>query len=112
MKKGEIYFADFSQENGESKDVRPVLIISNDVNNKHHSLITVAPLTSHVDQVYRFEVMLTQEESGLNKNSKVQCNQLRTISKKRIISAKPAGKISVGLIEKVYEAIKLHLDIH
>ena len=112
MKKGEIYFADLNPTvSSEIKKNRPVLIVSNDANNRYSSLITVIPLTSQVDKVYPFEVMLRTNDSGLPKASKAQCNQIRTISRQRITSSRTAGKISPELLFKIQSAIKLHLDM-
>jgi len=112
MKKGEIYFANLDPTVGsEIRKTRPVLIVSNDKNNKHHTLITVVPLTSQIARVYPFEVLLIQEDSNLLKDSKAQCNQIRTISKERLIGQKPAGKITDAMMIKVHNAIKLHLEI-
>lgn len=112
MKKGEIYFADLDPTVGsEIKKIRPVLIISNDENNRHHPLLTIVPLTSQVMRVYPFEVLLTRADSGLSKDSKAQCNQIRTTSKQRITQSKPAGKISEEIMLKIYDAIKLHLGM-
>ena len=112
MKKGEIYFADLDPTVGmEIKKTRPVLIVSNDENNQFHLLITVVPLTSKVSRVFPFEVFLSKEDSGLSKDSKAQCNQIRTISKQRISAVQPSGEISQDLMFKVQEALKLHLDL-
>lgn len=112
MKKGEIYFADLDPTVGsEIKKTRPVLIVSSDENNRQHALITVIPLTSQVIRVFPFEILLTQTDSGLPKDSKAQCNQIRAISKQRLIGSKPSGRISQDLMLKIHDAIKLHLDI-
>jgi mRNA interferase MazF len=112
MKKGDIYFANLDPTIGsEIKKTRPVVIVSNDANNRHSTRITVVPLTSQLDKVYPFEVLLQKSESGLNKASKAQCDQIRTISKKRLTSDKPSGKVNSKVLEKIYQAIKLHLDI-
>lgn len=112
MKKGDIYFASLDPTIGsEIKKTRPILIVSNNANNKHSTRITVVPLTSQTDKVYPFEVLLQKTESGLIKASKAQCDQIRTISKKRLTSDKPSGKVNNEILEKIYHAIKLHLDI-
>jgi mRNA interferase MazF len=112
MKKGEIFFANLAPTLGsEVKKTRPVLIVSNDVNNKISSLLTVIPLTSQTDKVYPFEVFLDKKHSKLSKDSKAQCNQIRTISKIRLQAGKPVGKITSALMEKIHQAIQLHLGI-
>lgn len=112
MRKGDIYFANLDPTVGaEIQKTRPVLIVSNDSNNRHHTLITVVPLTSQVERVYPFEVLLTQQDTGLRKDSKAQCNQIRTIAKQRIGSAKPAGKITTEMMEKIHNALQVHLGM-
>ncbi|MEG4574880.1 type II toxin-antitoxin system PemK/MazF family toxin [Microcoleus sp. N3A4] len=43
--------------------------------------VTILPITSNVSRIYPFEVLLNPEDSGLSKPSKVQAQQVRTISK-------------------------------
>ena len=111
MKRGDIYFANLDPTVGdETRKKRPVLIVSNNANNKVANTITVLPLTSNTKKVYPFEVLLPANQSGLNKDSKAQCHQIRTISKLRI-SGRKKGAIPENLMSKVDNAIKLHLDI-
>ena len=85
MKRGDLFFADLSPTVGsEINKRRPVLIVSNNANNRSASTVTVLPLTSNVSKVYPFEVALAAGESGLPKDSKVQAQQFRTIAKERI----------------------------
>jgi len=85
MRRGEIYYANLSPVVGsETNKRRPVLIVSNDANNRNAGTITILPITSNVSRVYPFEVLLAPEDSGLPKPSKVQAQQIRTISKQRI----------------------------
>lgn len=59
MKRGEIYYANLSPTVGsEVAKRRPVLIISNDANNRAASTVTILPITSNVSRVYLFEVLL------------------------------------------------------
>jgi len=111
MRRGEIYYADLDPTIGsEIKKKRPVLIISNDANNKAAATLTVIPITSNVTRVFAFEVRLEMKETGLNKPSKAQCQQIRTISKQRINSS-AVGKIDALILQKLEYALKLHLDI-
>ena len=87
MKRGEIYYANLSPTVGSEIDKRrPVLVVSNDANNRAANTVTILPITSNVTRVYPFEVLLNPEDSGLSKPSKVQAQQVRTISKQRITS--------------------------
>ena len=111
MKRGEIWFADLSPTRGsEIVKRRPVLIISNDANNRASSTITILPITSNVSKVYPFEVFLASAECGLPKDSKIQAQQIRTIAKERI-TCNSIGKLEKEKLREVDAAIRLHLGI-
>lgn len=109
MKRGEIYFANLDPTIGsEIKKKRPVLIVSNNANNKAATTVTVVPITSNTNKIFNFEVLLEIKYSGLSKISKAQCQQIRTISKIRI-EKKRVGLLSKEIMEKINAALKLHL---
>ncbi|MGL5806663.1 MAG: type II toxin-antitoxin system PemK/MazF family toxin [Xenococcaceae cyanobacterium] len=111
MKRGDIYYADLSPTIGsEIAKRRPILIVSNDINNRAASTITILPITSKVDRVYPFEILLQPEDSGLSKPSKIQAQQIRTISKQRIIGG-VLGSLNNNLMQLVKVAIELHLAL-
>ena len=111
MKPGEIYYANLSPTVGSEIDKRrPVLVVSNDANNRAANTVTILPITSNVTRVYPFEVLLNPEDSGLSKPSKVQAQQVRTISKQRITSD-AVGSLSEEIMQLVNAALKLHLDV-
>ncbi|MDB9349073.1 type II toxin-antitoxin system PemK/MazF family toxin [Nodularia spumigena] len=111
MKRGEIYLANLSPAVGSEMDKRrPVLIVSNDANNNASNTVTILPITSNINRVYPFEVLLNPEDSGLSKPSKVQAQQVRTISKQRILGDM-VGCLSQDLIALVNAALKLHLAL-
>ena len=73
MKCGEIYYANLSPAVGSEMDKRrPILIVSNDANNRAANTVTILPITSNVTRIYPFEVLLNPEDSGLSKPSKMQ----------------------------------------
>jgi mRNA interferase MazF len=111
MRRGEIYYADLSPTVGsEINKRRPVLIVSNDANNRAANTVTVLPITSNVSRVYPFELPLSPQESGLPKPSKVQTQQIRTISKERI-AGRAVGRLRAVKMRKAGDAIRLHLDL-
>ena len=110
MRRGEIYFADLNTTVGsEIKKKRPVLIVSNNANNKAASTITVVPITSNITKIYPFEVSLEVQDLQLAKRSKAQCHQVRTISKIRIKSKK-IHLVHDTIMCQIEAALKLHLD--
>lgn len=112
MKRGDIYFANLDPATGsETAKRRPVLIVSNNANNRAASTVTVLPITSNVSRVYPFEVRLTEAAGGLARESKAQAQQIRTIAKQRICSDR-IGSLDPALMQEIDRAIVLHLGLN
>lgn len=115
MLRGEIRLVDFGQAApGESASQRPAVIVSNDGANSTaarlgRGVVTVAPITSNVTRVYPFQVLVPAHESGLKRDSKVQAEQVRSVSVERIGSG--LGSIPAPLMLRVDEALRLHLSL-
>jgi mRNA interferase MazF len=84
--------------------------VSNNVNNRANTLVTVLPITSSIDRVYPFEVLLPAAESGLMKDSKAQAQQIRTLSKQRLIG-KMLGQLTAEKMQAIDTAMRLHLNL-
>lgn len=111
MKRGEIYYASLSPAIGSEMDKRrPVLIVSNDANNRAANTVTILPITSNVSRVYPFEVLLKPEDSKLPKPSKAQAQQIRTVAKQRL-EGERVGGLSEDMMQLVDAAMKLHLGL-
>ncbi|RLD62530.1 MAG: type II toxin-antitoxin system PemK/MazF family toxin [Bacteroidetes bacterium] len=110
MKKGEIYIASLDPTiGGEIKKTRPVIIVSNNVNNRYNLTITVIPITSNTERIYPFEVFVPKGVGNLPKDSKIKVDQIRTIDKSRIVSF--IGELPEKYISDVHYALKVHLEI-
>ena len=84
IKRGEIWLANLDPSIGnEIKKTRPVVVVSNDVNNAHNNVVSVLPITSNVSKVFSFEVFLEKGRAGLPKDSKAKADQIRTLDKSR-----------------------------
>ena len=111
MKRGEVWFANLNPTIGsETAKRRPVLIVSNDANNRASATITIVPITSQIARVYPFEASLSKGAAGLAKASKAQAQQVRTISRERI-SGKRVGALSAAEMTRVDAALRLHLSL-
>ena len=109
--RGEIYLVCLDPTIGsEINKTRPALIISNDINNQAAQTVTVIPITSSTEKVYPFETLLSFQESGLSKNSKAKCNQIRTIDKKRLV--KSLGKVSIEKLKEIESSLLIHLGMY
>ena len=84
--KGDIYFADLSPVVGsEQGGVRPVLVIQNNVGNKFSPTVIVAAITSRMDKHnLPTHVLIEQSRYGLQKDSMILLEQVRTIDKSRL----------------------------
>ncbi|MEA2023086.1 MAG: type II toxin-antitoxin system PemK/MazF family toxin [Actinomycetota bacterium] len=115
MLRGEIRVVDLDPaRSGEAGKRRPAVIVSNDGANATaarlgRGVVTVAPVTSNVDRVYPFQVLLAADESGLAGDSKVQAEQVRLVSVDRV--AEQIGIVPATLMMKVDEALRLHLAL-
>ena len=85
IKRGEIYYADLSPIKGsEQGGVRPCLIIQNDVGNKFSPCTIVAIITTRTTKAKLPTQLWLPTSCGLPRNSMVECEQIRTIDKKRL----------------------------
>lgn len=115
MLRGEIRLVDFGPTlPGESIHQRPAVIVSNDGANSTaarlgRGVVTVAPMTSNVARVYPFQVLVPAHESGLDRDSKVQAEQIRPVSVARIRRA--LGSVPAPLMLRVDEALRMHLAL-
>ena len=111
IKRGDICLAALDPVVGrEIAKTRPVVVISNNLNNKHGGTVTVLPITSQrTNKGYPFEVILPKGSGKLPKKSKIKADQIRTLDKKRLI--KRFGRLSAEHINLVNVAIKIHLAL-
>lgn len=86
IKRGDIYYADLSPVVGsEQGGVRPVLVLQNNVGNRHSPTVIVAAITTQLQkQKFPTHVALTTDEVPLAHDSVVLLEQVRTIDKQRI----------------------------
>ena len=86
IKRGEIYYADLSPVVGCEQDgVRPVVILQNDVGNRHSPTTIVAAITSKRTKTV-FPTHVAIQAEGLEKDSMVLLEQIRTIDKARLLA--------------------------
>ncbi len=114
VRRGEIWLARLDPVLGsETGKTRPVLIIQNDIGNRHSPTTIVAVVTEYSERKasYPFCVAVKKDE-GLDKDSVVNMSQIRTIDKKRLVSP-ILTKLYSDLMHMVDQAIgnSLAIDI-
>ena len=86
VRRGDIYYADLSPVVGsEQGGIRPVLIIQNDVGNRHSPTIICAAITSKMNKAkLPTHIELSAGKYDMVKDSVILLEQLRTIDKQRL----------------------------
>ncbi|MEE5992529.1 MAG: type II toxin-antitoxin system PemK/MazF family toxin [Oscillospiraceae bacterium] len=112
VKRGEIYYADLSPVVGsEQGGFRPVLIVQNDTGNRHSPTVIAAAITSKLDKApLPTHIPLTAPTCGLQKDSIVLLEQVRTLDKKRLKTR--LGKLDDTAMTKVDDAIAISFGLH
>ena len=111
VRKGDIFFADLSPVVGsEQGGVRPVLVVQNDVGNKFSPTIIVAAVTSQLNKAkLPTHGPIHADKNGLDRDSVVLLEQLRTIDKKRL--REHIGTVDDEVIGVVDDALSVSLGI-
>jgi mRNA interferase MazF len=98
----------------EASKTRPAVVVSNDVANATatrlgRGVITVVPITSNVAHVYPFQVLLPAKVTGLNRDSKAQAEQMRSVAVERI--GERIGRLPSSIVTELDQALRLHLSL-
>jgi len=111
VKRGEIYYADLSPVIGsEQGGVRPVLIVQNDVGNRHSPTVIAAAITSQKEKAkLPTHIELTASGCGLSKDSVVLLEQIRTIDKKRL--KERMGELDNSSMTKIDTALSISFGL-
>ena len=111
IKRGEIYYADLSPVVGsEQGGVRPVLIVQNDIGNKHSPTVIAAAITSQREKArLPTHISLDAVSCGLSKDSVVLLEQVRTLDKKRL--KERMGELDSDSMHKVDSALSVSFGL-
>ena len=111
IKRGDIYYADLRPVVGsEQGGVRPVLVIQNDIGNRHSPTVICAAITSKMNKAkLPTHVELDTRRCNMVKDSVIVLEQLRTIDKQRL--KEKICHIDSDLLERVNQALKISLEL-
>jgi mRNA interferase MazF len=111
IRRGDIYYADLSPVVGsEQGGIRPVLIIQNNVGNRHSPTVICAAITSKMNKAkLPTHIELSTKDYQIVKNSVILLEQIRTIDKQRLKEF--VCHIDSGKMKKVEEAIRVSLEL-
>jgi mRNA interferase MazF len=115
VRRGEIRTVDLEPVRGsEASRTRPAVIVSNDAANATaarlgRGVVTVVPVTSSLDRVYPFQVVLPAQRTGLPRDSKAQAEQVRSVAVERVGAR--LGMLPAALVTELDQALRLHLGL-
>lgn len=111
IQRGDIYYADLRPVVGsEQGGIRPVLIIQNDVGNRHSPTVICAAITSQMNKAkLPTHVEINSEQYDIAKDSVVLLEQLRTIDKKRLKDK--VCHLDAQILGKVDKALGISLEL-
>ena len=111
IRRGDIYYADLRPVIGsEQGGIRPVLIIQNDVGNKHSPTVICAAITSKMNKAkLPTHVELDSGRYDIMKDSVILLEQLRTIDKKRLKDK--ICHLDREILRKVDQALLVSLEL-
>lgn len=109
-RRGEVWTVELDPTRGrEQAGTRPVLIVSSDgFNDSPRDLVIIAPITG-TGRGFMTHVPVVPPEAGLTKPSQVMTEQVRSISKDRLV--RRLGMVAPGTMGEVDERIRLVLGL-
>ena len=112
MRRGDVYYADLRPVIGsEQGGIRPVLIVQNDVGNRHSPTIICAAITSKMNKAkLPTHIELSAGKYDMVKDSVILLEQLRTIDKQRI--ARYLGKVTRKEMAGINSALLVSLELN
>ena len=109
--RGEVFYADLSPVVGsEQGGVRPVLIVQNEIGNRHSPTVIAAAITSRQDKNrLPTHISVRADRCGLAKDSIILTEQIRTLDKHRL--RERAGQITPEDQRRVNQALDVSLGL-
>ena len=109
--RGEVFYADLSPVVGsEQGGIRPVLIIQNEIGNRHSPTVIAAAITSRQDKNrLPTHISVRADRCGLAKDSIILTEQIRALDKRRL--RERMGHVEEQVMEKVDTAIAVSFGL-
>lgn len=112
LKRGDVYYADLRPVVGsEQGGIRPVVIVQNDVGNRHSPTIIVAAVTSKLNKAkLPTHIELSANKYHMVKDSVILLEQLRTIDKSRLKDK--ICHLDGDIMGRIDQGLKISLELH
>lgn len=111
VRRGDVFYAHLNPVIGsEQGGTRPVLIIQNDIGNQYSPTTIVAAITSQISKAkLPTHVEISAAKSGLERDSVILLEQIRTIDKSRL--KQKVAVLDEEILEKVNRAIEISMGL-
>ena len=111
IRRGDIWLINYRPDGrgGETGQVHPGIVVSNNAANANAVLLMVIPLTSNVERLYITNVLLPNQRTGLDHDSKAQVEAMRAANVSRLI--KRLGHVPDDLMAELDAKVRMHLGV-
>ena len=112
IRRGDVLDIDFDPVRGhEISKTRPAVVVQNDIGNQYSPLVIVSPVrgAEHIKRLYPVVVSVKKGAGGLDKKSVVQCDQIKSLDKARIVRKR--GRFSREIMKDIDAALKISLAL-
>lgn len=108
IKRGDIFFADLNPVvDSEQGGIRPVLVVQNDIGNKHSPTVVVVPISAADKK--DLPVHFNLKARGLPKRSRILAEQIRTVDRQRL--KEYVGSLDNEVMKEVDRILKISLGV-
>ena len=108
IRRGDIFYADLNPVVGsEQGGIRPVLVVQNNVGNKHSPTVIIVPISSLRKKNLPVHIQIRCSE--LPKNSTILVEQIRTIDRSRL--RKYVGSLNRELMNEINGILKISIGV-
>jgi mRNA interferase MazF len=111
IRRGDIYLINYRPDGreGEAAQTHPGIVVTNNTANAATHLLMTVPITSNIERLFITDVLLPNNRTGLDYDSKAQVEAMRATPVSRFI--KKLGFVPDDLMEKVNEIVRVHLAL-
>lgn len=111
IRRGDIWLINYRPDGreGEAAQTHPGIVVTNNAANANTHLLMTVPLTSNVERLYVTNVLLPNQRTGLDHDSKAQVEATRATHVSRLI--KRLGHVPDDLMAELDEKLRVHLGL-
>ena len=111
VQKGQIWWVNLGQQEGSIQSgERPVLVMQNNMGNKHSPTVTVCPISSQIQKMRLPTHVRLNDDCGLIFPSFVMLEQPRTINKSQLKNY--VGKVNENVMKQINIACKIQFGVN